>query len=154
MYTGNTFKVSTLSIAVAVYPCVYREHRSLMVGSDLKCGLSLCIQGTLPPVFYTSLLYRFIPVYTGNTRIMFLIAQGVPVYPCVYREHRELQLNHGFFCGLSLCIQGTRSAGVRNDSSIRFIPVYTGNTMLAGSLKTKSSVYPCVYREHGFVGVG
>ena len=31
---------------------------------------------------------------------------------------------------------------------IRFIPVYTGNTILIEFLSKSNSVYPCVYREH------
>ena len=33
-------------------------------------------------------------------------------------------------------------------AAIRFIPVYTGNTIHRNSFSCLGSVYPCVYREH------
>ena len=51
-------------------------------------------------------------------------------------------------CGLSLCIQGTRDKVSDELHKARFIPVYTGNTSLQGSIPINFTVYPCVYREH------
>ena len=50
--------------------------------------------------------------------------------------------------GLSLCIQGTQSIFNSIVVRIRFIPVYTGNTMPLGASFLSNAVYPCVYREH------
>ena len=68
VYTGNT-SGNALSLAIiAVYPCVYREH--ITVNEAKKCGrgLSLCIQGTRLNNEIFQLIWRFIPVYTGNTK--------------------------------------------------------------------------------------
>ena len=66
VYTGNIFSYACLLIVSAVYPCVYREHR-IVQSCKLKIrGLSLCIQGTLISCTEGSIIFRFIPVYTGN----------------------------------------------------------------------------------------
>ena len=73
---------------------------------------------------------RFIPVYTGNTIDYHQLMICFAVYPCVYREHeirREKQTN---IAGLSLCIQGTLKENFQEAHQGRFIPVYTGNTLL------------------------
>ena len=53
-----------------------------------------------------------------------------------------------FHYGLSLCIQGTHPPSRNCQSVIRFIPVYTGNTLARPRVIPALSVYPCVYREH------
>ena len=50
---------------------------------------------------------RFIPVYTGNTKMTEPDEEDDPVYPCVYREHLINDLPRTKAAGLSLCIQGT-----------------------------------------------
>ena len=50
--------------------------------------------------------------------------------------------------GLSLCIQGTLCNQLDREALIRFIPVYTGNTLNAVDMHQLHTVYPCVYREH------
>ena len=46
VYTGNTNQFNINSIDEPVYPCVYREHSSLVLSASNAAGLSLCIQGT------------------------------------------------------------------------------------------------------------
>ena len=97
---------------------------------------------------YGTLIFRFIPVYTGNTLLSGLSDANMAVYPCVYREHDfKLILNYPCF-GLSLCIQGTQRYQLNQQQIERFIPVYTGNTRSPPDLLAKLTVYPCVYREH------
>ena len=81
-------------------------------------------------MFYrVSLVVRFIPVYTGNTRSTLKYWFNLSVYPCVYREHLRGALLTLKGHGLSLCIQGTpRDVGLMY-FNLRFIPVYTGNTL-------------------------
>ena len=55
---------------------------------------------------------------------------NLTTYPCVYREHDHTLIF-------------LKSIG-------RFIPVYTGNTVLNCPLFPPHAVYPCVYREHTF----
>ena len=148
VYTGNTLDDTKWSVEDAVYPCVYREHAGEFKARDGRPGLSLCIQGTLTVTNSPRRLLRFIPVYTGNTSWSPDENLEYTVYPCVYREHGELQLNHGFFCGLSLCIQGTQMTEGTTWAEHRFIPVYTGNTLSIVTSLSNVTVYPCVYREH------
>ena len=87
-------------------------------------------------------------MYTGNTHIVPLCPLPITVYPCVYREHaHSLTVNVGIG-GLSLCIQGTPASCLQFAEKWRFIPVYTGNTMLCRRSVKTPPVYPCVYREH------
>ena len=67
MYTGNTIRDGVVVVQEPVYPCVYREHTAAYVEQFHNTGLSLCIQGTLEFVNGEYRLFRFIPVYTGNT---------------------------------------------------------------------------------------
>ena len=87
-------------------------------------------------------------MYTGNTLRLNPYLDYNSVYPCVYREHLGDINNWESWDGLSLCIQGTRSRTINLRHIIRFIPVYTGNTVSDAICASLSSVYPCVYREH------
>ena len=152
VYTGNTkFQMKQLN-STTVYPCVYREHKTKQRHVTPRTGLSLCIQGTLSWSGISNTCARFIPVYTGNTCCQSLVILYRAVYPCVYREHGG---EFGSRCskdGLSLCIQGTPSLIYIAFFVTRFIPVYTGNTNLSQQGRKILSVYPCVYREHDFIG--
>ena len=128
VYTENTEKNNEISITAA--------------------GLSLCIQGTLYAIVYAFLMLRFIPVYTGNTIILVDLTGNGPVYPCVYREHSHRHILMTVVCGLSLCIQGTQQSYNYELTHLRFIPVYTGNTLTGKLRQLSAAVYPCVYREH------
>ena len=87
-------------------------------------------------------------MYTGNTRGLFTSFIGLAVYPCVYREHAgEFKARDGR-PGLSLCIQGTLTVTNSPRRLLRFIPVYTGNTLSIVTSLSNVTVYPCVYREH------
>ena len=128
MYTGNTLASCVFTISSPVYPCVYREHLIEITRVVNGCGLSLCIQGTLGWPFLVLDPFRFIPVYTGNTTIAAQAEKIKAVYPCVYREHVYFVKQNRIKAGLSLCIQGTLATVTVPCSSVRFIPVYTGNT--------------------------
>ena len=117
-------------IFLAVYPCVYREHRFPPFFYLLNRGLSLCIQGTRAPPSPKHHRGWFIPVYTGNTGSSDPINTLFSVYPCVYREHVFIFIPMPLLPGLSLCIQGTRNSQFFDTVAERFIPVYTGNTLI------------------------
>ena len=70
VYTGNTTKIIDYFLINAVYPCVYREHIKSDNQRNNYVGLSLCIQGTRSYWREIVLIWRFIPVYTGNTLII------------------------------------------------------------------------------------
>ena len=76
-------------VKITVYPCVYREHAVSHPSLRIYAGLSLCIQGTHLIEGSKKFLFRFIPVYTGNTNNVDRYKFQNPVYPCVYREHSK-----------------------------------------------------------------
>ena len=92
---------------MAVYPCVYREHRCPVKTVEMLRGLSLCIQGTFHAEHLVDRQPRFIPVYTGNITSFNANVIDIAVYPCVYREHTVQPSIYEGSLGLSLCIQGT-----------------------------------------------
>ena len=105
--TGNILKPLQLKFLISVYPCVYREHSSNNPVQDSALGLSLCVQGTSAVAFQKSTRHRFIPVCTGNIICDLVEKYNIPVYPCVYRDHKQLTHRHLKQIGLSLCVQGT-----------------------------------------------
>ena len=148
MYTGNTSVGQSKLIQLWIYPCVYREHDKILCFFSWVTGLSLCIQGTPHFTISKTIIFRFIPVYTGNTSAPGLANHTLSVYPCVYREHFVRCEISFFLDGLSLCIQGTLLQRLAWRLLQRFIPVYTGNTQLELPEVFTVTVYPCVYREH------
>ena len=88
-------------------------------------------------------------MYIGNTPYLYIAIKIAAVYPCVYREHVVVVVLSIY--GLSLCIQETRGAAAQPWVFLRFIPVYTGNTTGEINSNLVPPVYPCVYREHGFI---
>ena len=86
VYTGNSVKVGLVILFSPVYPCVYRELYLQARLPHIVPGLSLCIQGTLRIIAELMRLFRFIPVYTGNSSDKKALATSEAVYPCVYRE--------------------------------------------------------------------
>ena len=127
VYTGNIKKFIMLLFINAVYPCVYREHLTLVLHQHIANGLSLCIQGTLRYQYLYMRQVRFIPVYTGNIQFIKWTVNNNSVYPCVYREHTWASTSAFELPGLSLCIQGTCCSRQCESKAYRFIPVYTGN---------------------------
>ena len=132
----------------SVYPCVYREHRGTGDFTPSALGLSLCIQGTFVLILVKLRDFRFIPVHTGNMRVISLVGWSNSVYPCAYREHWITCKYFIYVCGLSLCIQGTCARNKLKWCNRRFIPVHTGNIHPAFLIPVTKPVYPCAYREH------
>ena len=130
MCIGNTCSTIKSFNHSAVYPYVYREHYQKGFNEMANSGLSLCVQGTQHAHQHNNQIFRFIPMCIGNTESNCRNSWNNTVYPCVYREHeqafRKIKMNFG----LSLCIQGTRKHAVLLPHNFRFIPVYTGNTLL------------------------
>ena len=130
VHTGNSAFGKFSQTVWAVYPCVYREHVIIGWYLCIQIGLSLCVQRTLNRSSFSPYASRFIPVYTGNTPWPDAVIILPPVYPCVYREHHWINLVRNWQCGLSLCIQGTPEPPLTPTYIVRFIPVYTGNTLI------------------------
>ena len=87
VHTGNISILQTIYFAPPVYPCAYREHQNSVYPKFSKCGLSLCIQGTLKRLNQNQPAIRFIPVHTGNIKMSSVSFLRYTVYPCAYREH-------------------------------------------------------------------
>ena len=113
VYTGNTGVHHDNCNIIPVYPCVYREHTIVAPTDSNSSGLSLCIQGTRLLAWSNQHVWRFIPVYTGNTFFNHDKSFISSVYPCVYREHDSWKFFGNLCNGLSLCIQGTLYEFVR-----------------------------------------
>ena len=109
MCIGNTSRVSGSQLSGTVYPYVYREHTSCAVRTIFKNGLSLCVQGTLWLTLVIPGQPRFIPMCIGNTSAALVYVEERTVYPYVYREHNIINIFVCIRCGLSLCVQGTRT---------------------------------------------
>ena len=92
VYTGNIIVNKKFACEQSVYPCVYREHKESIERPFLIGGLSLCIQGTYDISRFVISNERFIPVYTGNISRCQSSNSGLPVYPCVYREHTNYNI--------------------------------------------------------------
>ena len=70
VYTGNAiFRVFSVPVP-AVYPCAYRERGCCVNVMSQNSGLSLCIQGTHVINAEQFIIFRFIPVHTGNSPII------------------------------------------------------------------------------------
>ncbi len=90
---------------------------------------------------------RFIPAYTGNSRIRSGRADVAPVHP---RVHGELAIGEGVddpIPGSSPRTRGTRDGRGRDDPAGRFIPAYTGNSSRTPKRRTSRSVHPRVHGE-------
>ena len=147
VYTGNSCSWSCFIEIASVYPCVYRELPEQKTWWPQSAGLSLCIQGTQTSCKRWSYYWRFIPVYTGNSLLLSFNSGLFWVYPCVYRELSSGKAPIAFGNGLSLCIQGTHRLIYNLSQRDRFIPVYTGNSLMTRCKLLIQTVYPCVYRE-------
>jgi len=70
------------------------------------------------------------------------------VHPCAYREHSGPINTVPEGSGSSLCVQGTLPVWMFGFTSLRFIPVRTGNILIFRYRYELSTVHPCAYREH------
>ena len=106
-YTGNGTLLTASSVTGTVYPRVYGERQSPPGRTELCCGLSPRIRGTVRRRLGRQVDRRFIPAYTGNG-LADITGQSVQtVYPRVYGERlalAEFAVDAG---GLSPRIRGT-----------------------------------------------
>ena len=84
--TGNSSNKLIDADVQAVYPCTYRELLLSSVGRFESCGISLYLQGTQRASAKNILFFRYIPVPTGNSFLIFALQMLLTVYPCTYRE--------------------------------------------------------------------
>ena len=72
--------------------------------------------------------FRYIPVPTGNSDLVYEVFSPNPVYPCTYRELFAQMIVLTDYRGISLYLQGTRFKEGTVKDYIRYIPVPTGNS--------------------------
>ena len=96
----------------------------------------------------TELKSRFIPVYTGNTRITTLLWSLTAVHPRIHGEHGSSLSEMPLMAGSSPYTRGTLIHLTSFLFSARFIPVYTGNTNEAKENGIKVTVHPRIHGEH------
>ena len=91
-YTGNTRSMLLAAVAVTVHPRVHGEHGFRTDPAFASTGSSPRTRGTRngkPPRLD---VHRFIPAYTGNTRIIGFDRERHPVHPRVHGEHSSWAL--------------------------------------------------------------
>ena len=76
-----------------------------------------------------------------------MTAWSFAVYPCTYRELVNIPAHFSSSRGISLYLQGTRENTLNYVFYYRYIPVPTGNSLLALHRSKFQAVYPCTYRE-------
>ena len=132
---------------ISVYPCTYRELGGHGTNGTIVTGISLYLQGTHQIHLQEELVSRYIPVPTGNsfreTSQIFITT----VYPCTYRELCANAFKRWNISGISLYLQGTLATVTVPCSSVRYIPVPTGNSHVKNWYAELTTVYPCTYRE-------
>ncbi len=96
----------------------------------------------------TELKSRFIPVYTGNTRITTLLWSLTAVHPRIHGEHGSSLSEMPLMAGSSPYTRGTLIHLTSFLFSARFIPVYTGNTPFSAYFTAPSPVHPRIHGEH------
>ena len=146
--TGNIPAPHRTTRDSPVHPRVYGEHDCNTPTPCPANGSSPCVRGTFeikPPCKPSC---RFIPVCTGNILLSWTNAELHPVHPRVYGEHAPDCQTPGLVGGSSPCVRGTYPAFRTSNSSLRFIPVCTGNISFLYSAVSRISVHPRVYGEH------
>ena len=148
MHTGNTPPRSCSNFCFAVHPRAYGEHASSRRRHRSHNGSSPCIRGTRKTVFSGPATVRFIPVHTGNTKVVRFTKRVPAVHPRAYGEHFASCRFRAIRTGSSPCIRGTLHYFSVSTGGIRFIPVHTGNTSANVTTSSSDSVHPRAYGEH------
>ena len=88
--TGNSCQKDIFNLLITVYPCTYRELYLFVYSAQFAHGISLYLQGTRELSWAMVKLLRYIPVPTGNSNCSLDKFWLATVYPCTYRELRQL----------------------------------------------------------------
>ena len=130
VYTGNTGKLLIKLSRDAVHPRIHGEHYQKSNWQMPEGGSSPYTRGTPNNIGLRLAQGRFIPVYTGNTLILFQISYRLTVHPRIHGEHECIQYWRNESGGSSPYTRGTLQNTKRQYGICRFIPVYTGNTLI------------------------
>ena len=94
---------------------------------------------------------RFIPVGTGNTLAFLTSTNQRSVHPRGHGEHTVTGETPSLANGSSPWARGTLYENFYSEEEKRFIPVGTGNTMVASMLLRGNAVHPRGHGEHDSV---
>ena len=128
MDTGNTCRHKKALTRRAVHPRGYGKHPVITLPNVPSAGSSPWIRETLNHPLQNNLRRRFIPVDTGNTRLLHAVN---------FKQ-----------CGSSPWIRETPQLKKLTKAQLRFIPVDTGNTHQLSNAPYSLPVHPRGYGKH------
>ncbi len=137
-----------MSKSTTVHPRIHGEHLININDVYPKDGSSPYTRGTLASLQYGRYDPRFIPVYTGNTKLPYEFILTQSVHPRIHGEHGLLIYPTQDKSGSSPYTRGTRGKHLPSSRKSRFIPVYTGNTQEWGWFPGLFKVHPRIHGEH------
>ena len=141
-YAGNSSRKSSNESIMPVHPRLRGELALRINLPVVNNGSSPLTRGTHSPEHLPPFGSRFIPAYAGNSiaRIFLLTAESV--HPRLRGELTSTIFCHFFWSGSSPLTRGTRSRKSSNESTIRFIPAYAGNSVSKKILAIQQTVHP------------
>ena len=134
--------------AMSVHPRGYGKHGISLLLPESQTGSSPWIRETLGKGIAAGILWRFIPVDTGNTFSLALDVMPSAVHPRGYGKHDKLRRRRHPLIGSSPWIRETRDPTYGCNGRPRFIPVDTGNTQVATLAIDQTAVHPRGYGKH------
>ena len=145
--SGNAARSALSLMSSPVYPRVLGERSDFAQSLMSASGLSPCARGTQHGNNPQWIIFRFIPVCSGNALRSCNLSILFAVYPRVLGERTPQPQPQSFGSGLSPCARGTPCHSLLMISRLRFIPVCSGNASIASPVKSKLPVYPRVLGE-------
>ena len=111
-----------------VHPRLRGEHQQADRQRIPSFGSSPLTRGTQKLDPDADELDRFIPAYAGNTWSAVCLPRYDSVHPRLRGEHRQPVAGLAPFVGSSPLTRGTQTPPATQNTSVRFIPAYAGNT--------------------------
>ena len=136
-----------MAIFSPVYPRVLGEREMAKTPKYTESGLSPCARGTRSVRGVVGKAERFIPVCSGNAYAEDAVSGWLPVYPRVLGEREMDGVISKPAGGLSPCARGTPRRPSIGNTTLRFIPVCSGNAVGAVTNRRWLTVYPRVLGE-------
>ena len=130
-----------------VYPRVYGETADLDLAMAAEFGLSPRVRGNQPPLRRGFRVFRSIPACTGKPRLRRFPRGQAGVYPRVYGETTDIDVDNRKRQGLSPRVRGNRHLQEPYAIYRRSIPACTGKPPTRSCGTAPGQVYPRVYGE-------
>ena len=145
---GNTGAGRHKLTGLPVHPRSRGEHLAARIAALGPPGSSPLARGTLRTRRATTNQHRFIPARAGNTETRPRRRSGLAVHPRSRGEHTRLMRISPKSTGSSPLARGTRTATVRPERRVRFIPARAGNTTAPRPAWDTLTVHPRSRGEH------